>query len=91
KIGWDDRTEQNWYYGPNTLLMLIYLHYTKCNGMVTITRKWPATRNWTSKDATDREMFEMSQGKFGLVDVIEEIKETENESEVEKRKLKEVS
>ncbi|GKB97834.1 hypothetical protein Tco_0983971 [Tanacetum coccineum] len=70
KIGWDDRTVQNWYYGPNTVLMLIYLHYTKCDGMVTITRKWPAIRNWTSKDATDREMFEMSQGKFGLVDVI---------------------
>ncbi|GJU28435.1 hypothetical protein Tco_1167056 [Tanacetum coccineum] len=90
KIGWDDRTLQNWYYGPNTVLMLIYLHYTKCDGMVTITRKWPAIRNWTSKDATDREMFEMSQGKFGLVDVIEEIEETENESEVEKRKLKEL-
>ncbi|GJU39463.1 peptidase C48, SUMO/sentrin/Ubl1 [Tanacetum coccineum] len=29
-------------------------------------------------------------GKFGLVDVIEEIEETENESEVEKRKLKEL-
>ncbi|GJT33910.1 hypothetical protein Tco_0924329 [Tanacetum coccineum] len=90
KIGWDDRTVQNWYYGPNTVLMLIYLHYTKCDGMVTIPRKWPAIRNWTSKDATDREMFEMSQGKFGLVDVIEEIEETENESEVEKRKLKEL-
>ncbi|GJR77071.1 hypothetical protein Tco_0089436 [Tanacetum coccineum] len=90
KIGWDDRTEQNWYYGPNTVLMLIYLHYTKCDGMVTITRKWPTTRNWTNKDATDREMFKMSQEKFGLVDVIKEIEETENELEVEKRKLKEV-
>ncbi|GKC65877.1 200 kDa antigen p200 [Tanacetum coccineum] len=91
KIGWDDRTLQNWYYGPNTVLMLIYLHYTKCDGMVTITRKWPAIRNWTSKDANDREIIEMSQGKFGLVDVIEEIEETENESEVEKRKLKEAA
>ncbi|GKA58183.1 hypothetical protein Tco_0757371 [Tanacetum coccineum] len=91
KIGWDDRTVQNWYYGPNTVLMLIYLHYTKCDGMVTIPRKWPAIRNWTSKDATDREMFEMCQGKFGLVDVIKENEETENESKVEKRKLKEVS
>ncbi|GJR43686.1 200 kDa antigen p200 [Tanacetum coccineum] len=88
KIGWDDRTLQNWYYGVQ--IHLIYLHYTKCDGMVTIPRKWPAIRNWTSKDATDREMFEMSQGKFGLVDVIEEIEETENESEVEKRKLKEL-
>ncbi|GJY09089.1 hypothetical protein Tco_0377274, partial [Tanacetum coccineum] len=41
-------------------------------------------------DATDREIFEMCQGKFGLVGVIEENKETENESEVEKRKLKEL-
>ncbi|GJW65372.1 hypothetical protein Tco_0117256, partial [Tanacetum coccineum] len=77
KIGWDDRTVQNWYYGPNTVLM-------------TIQRKWPAIRNWTSKDATDREIYEMSQGKFGLVDVIEETEETENESEVEKQKLKEL-
>nr|GFB64807.1 hypothetical protein [Tanacetum cinerariifolium] len=42
------------------------------------------------KDATDREMFEMCQGRFGLVDVIEENEETKNESEVEKRKLKKV-
>ncbi|GKB93260.1 hypothetical protein Tco_0979397 [Tanacetum coccineum] len=70
---------------------LIYLHYTKCDGMVTILQKWPAIRNWINKDATDKEMFEMRQGKFGLVDVIEENEETENESEVEKRKLKEAS
>nr|GEX16634.1 hypothetical protein [Tanacetum cinerariifolium] len=43
----------------------------------------------SSKDATDREIFEMCQGRFGLVDVIEENEETKNESEVEKRKLKE--
>nr|GEV03102.1 200 kDa antigen p200 [Tanacetum cinerariifolium] len=91
KIGWDDRTLQNWYCGLNTVLMLIYYHYTKCNGMVTILQKWPAIRNWTSKDATDREIFEMCQGRFGLVDVIEENEGTENESQVEKRKLKEVS
>nr|GFA54323.1 hypothetical protein [Tanacetum cinerariifolium] len=42
------------------------------------------------KDATDRELFEMCQGRFGLVDVIEENKETENESKIEKRKLKEL-
>nr|GEU99075.1 hypothetical protein [Tanacetum cinerariifolium] len=40
-----------------------------------------------NKDATDREIFEMCQGRLGLVDVIEE---TENESEVDKRKLKEL-
>nr|GEW59034.1 peptidase C48, SUMO/sentrin/Ubl1 [Tanacetum cinerariifolium] len=70
---------------------LIYLHYTKCNGMVTIPRKWPAIRNWTSKDATDRDIFEMCQGRFRLVDVIKENEETENESKVEKRKLKEAN
>ncbi|GJW00066.1 hypothetical protein Tco_1555317, partial [Tanacetum coccineum] len=90
KIGWDDRTLQNWYYSPNTVLMLIYLHYTKCDGMVMIPRKWPAIRNWTSQDAIDREIFEICQGKFGLVDVIEENEETRNESEVEKQKLKEL-
>ncbi|GKF09964.1 hypothetical protein Tco_0044188 [Tanacetum coccineum] len=58
--------------------------------MVTIPQKWPAIRNWTSKDATDREVFEMHQGKFGLVDFFEENEETENESEVEKQKLKEL-
>nr|GFC34226.1 hypothetical protein [Tanacetum cinerariifolium] len=41
------------------------------------------------EDATDREIFEMCQGRFGLVDVIGENEETKNESEVEKRKLKE--
>nr|GEY71583.1 hypothetical protein [Tanacetum cinerariifolium] len=71
---------------PERISKLIYLHYTKCNGMMTIPRKWPAIRNWTSKDATDREIFKMCQGRFGLVDVIEEI---ENESKVEKQKLKE--
>ncbi|GJR55514.1 hypothetical protein Tco_1406035 [Tanacetum coccineum] len=75
------RTLQNWYYSPNTVLMLIYLHYTKCDGMVMIPRKWLAIRNWTSQDAIDREIFEMCQGKFGLVDVIEENEETGNESE----------
>nr|GEZ97796.1 200 kDa antigen p200 [Tanacetum cinerariifolium] len=90
KIGWDDRKLQNWYNDPNTVLMLIYLHYTTCNGMVMISQKWPAIRNWTSKDATDREIFEMCQGRFGLVDVIEENEETENESEVKKRTLKEL-
>nr|GEW76456.1 ulp1 protease family, C-terminal catalytic domain-containing protein [Tanacetum cinerariifolium] len=45
----------------------------------------------TSKDAIDREIFEMCQGRFGLVDVIKENEETENESDVEKRKLKEVN
>ncbi|GJX03171.1 hypothetical protein Tco_0189087 [Tanacetum coccineum] len=87
KIGWDDRTLQNWYYGPNTVLMLIYLHYTKCDGMVMIPRKWPSIRNWTSQDAIDREIFEMCQGKFGLVDVIEENEETKNESEVKKLRI----
>nr|GFA89873.1 hypothetical protein [Tanacetum cinerariifolium] len=42
-----------------------------------------------NEDATDREIFEMCQGRFRLVDVIGENEETKNESEVEKRKLKE--
>ncbi|GJU14496.1 hypothetical protein Tco_1142462 [Tanacetum coccineum] len=31
-VNWDDSTSENWYYGPNTVLMLIYLHYTKFDG-----------------------------------------------------------
>ncbi|GJV48651.1 hypothetical protein Tco_1438863 [Tanacetum coccineum] len=45
---------------------------------------------WDDKTLQNWEIFEMCQGKFGLVDVIQENEETENESEVEKRKLKEV-
>ncbi|GKC85509.1 hypothetical protein Tco_1141226 [Tanacetum coccineum] len=76
---------------PNTFLMLIYLHYMKIDGMVTIQRKWPALRNWTSQDAMDRENFEMSKGHIGLVEVIEDDdNEDENEKDVEKRKLREL-
>nr|GEX97980.1 hypothetical protein [Tanacetum cinerariifolium] len=50
---------------------------------------WDDRKLQNCKDATDREIFEMCQGRFGLVEVIEENEETENESEVKKRKLKE--
>ncbi|GJZ03383.1 hypothetical protein Tco_0536658 [Tanacetum coccineum] len=91
KNTWDDRTLENWYYGPNTVLMLIYLHYTKIDGMVMMQRKWPAIRNWTSQDAVDRENFEMSKGQIGLVEVIEDDdKEDENEKDAEKQKLREL-
>ncbi|GJW27279.1 hypothetical protein Tco_0041090 [Tanacetum coccineum] len=47
-------------------------------------------RNYTNHDAIDRETLEMHKGKFGLAKVIQENdKETENETEVEKQKLKE--
>ncbi|GJX98342.1 hypothetical protein Tco_0355361, partial [Tanacetum coccineum] len=91
KTTWDDRTLENWNYGPNTVLMLIYLHYTKIDGMVMMQRKWLALRNWTSQDAMDRENFKMSKGRIGLVEVIEDDdKEDENEKDAEKRKLREL-
>ncbi|GJX46128.1 hypothetical protein Tco_0271318, partial [Tanacetum coccineum] len=91
KTNWDDMTLENWYYGPNTVLMLIYLHYTKIDGMVMMQRKWPALRNWTSQDAVDRENFEMSKGRIGLVEVIEDDdNDDENEKDAEKRKLREL-
>ncbi|GJR83169.1 hypothetical protein Tco_0153954 [Tanacetum coccineum] len=70
---------------------LIYLHYTKIDGMVMMQSKWPALRNWTSQDAMDRENFEMSKGRIGLVEVIEDDdKEDENEKDAEKWKLREL-
>ncbi|GJZ63608.1 hypothetical protein Tco_0620029, partial [Tanacetum coccineum] len=90
KTNWDDMTQENYNYGPNTVLMLIYLHYTKIDGMVMMQRKWPALRNWTSQDAVDRENFEMYKGRIGLVKVIEDDdNEDENEKDSEKRKLRE--
>ncbi|GJU25548.1 hypothetical protein Tco_1164169 [Tanacetum coccineum] len=80
KNSWDIRTQENWYYGPNTILMLIYLHYTKIDGIVMMQCKWPALRNWTNQDAVDRENFEMSKGRIGLVEVIED---NDNEDENE--------
>nr|GEW20735.1 hypothetical protein [Tanacetum cinerariifolium] len=53
--------------------------------------KYHVIKNIKSSDIIsdfDWEIFGMCQGKFGLVDVIEENEETENESEVEKQKLK---
>ncbi|GKC22565.1 hypothetical protein Tco_1024715 [Tanacetum coccineum] len=91
KIGWDDRTTENWYYGPNALLMLIYLDYTKFDGMVMMPCKWPAIRSLTNQDAFDRDILEMHQGEFErLVEVIEDNdEENVNETDVEKQKLKE--
>ncbi|GJU18611.1 hypothetical protein Tco_1146577 [Tanacetum coccineum] len=61
KTNWDDKTLENWYYGPNTVLM----------------------------DAVDKENFEMSKGRIGLVEVIEDDdNEDENKKDAEKRKLK---
>ncbi|GJZ75015.1 hypothetical protein Tco_0639480 [Tanacetum coccineum] len=54
--------------------------------MVMMQRKWPALRNWTSEDDVDRENFEMSKGRIGLVEVIED----ENKKDAEKRKLREL-
>ncbi|GJS12490.1 hypothetical protein Tco_0406962 [Tanacetum coccineum] len=70
--------------------LLIYLHYTKIDGMVMMQLKWPALRNWTSQYAMDRENFEMSKGHIILVEVIEDDdKEDENKKVVEKWKLRE--
>ncbi|GKB26283.1 hypothetical protein Tco_0865684 [Tanacetum coccineum] len=43
------------------------------------------------QDAVDRENFEMSKGRIGLVEVIEDDdNEDENEKDTQKRKLREV-
>nr|GFA84450.1 200 kDa antigen p200 [Tanacetum cinerariifolium] len=92
KNTWDNMTLENWYYRPNIVLMLIYLHYMKIDGLVMMQRKWPTIRNWTSHDVVDRENFKMSKGQIGLVEVIEDDdKEDENEKDAEKQKLREVS
>ncbi|GKF89812.1 hypothetical protein Tco_0263775 [Tanacetum coccineum] len=72
----------------DTRKLLICLHYTKIDGMVMMQHKWPALRNWTSQDTVDRENFEMSKGRIGLVEVIEDDDNNdENEKDAEKRKL----
>ncbi|GJR12665.1 hypothetical protein Tco_0795317 [Tanacetum coccineum] len=49
-------------------------------------------KNWTCQDAVDREKFEMSKGRIGLVEVIEDDdNKDENEKDTEKRKMREVS
>ncbi|GJZ81167.1 hypothetical protein Tco_0646161 [Tanacetum coccineum] len=90
KVNWDDSTSENWYYEPNTVLMLIYLHYTKFDSMVTMPRKWPAIKNWTNQEVIDREILEMNAGEFGKVEFIEDDDEgNANETEIEKQKLRE--
>ncbi|GKE23576.1 hypothetical protein Tco_1435088, partial [Tanacetum coccineum] len=64
KTNWDDMTLENWYYGPNTVLM----------------------------DVMDRENFEMSKGRIGLVEVIEDDDNDDgNEKDAEKQKLREAN
>ncbi|GJZ64828.1 peptidase C48, SUMO/sentrin/Ubl1 [Tanacetum coccineum] len=59
--------------------------------MVMMQRKWHALRNWTSQDAVDRENFEMSKRRIGLVEVIEDDdNEDEDEKDADKRKLREL-
>ncbi|GJR41286.1 hypothetical protein Tco_1216970 [Tanacetum coccineum] len=90
KVNWDDSTSENWYYEPNTVLMLIYLHYTKFDGMVTMPCKWPAIKNWTNQEVIDKEILKMNAGEFGKVEFIEDDDEgNANETEIEKQKLRE--
>ncbi|GJY01614.1 hypothetical protein Tco_0359766, partial [Tanacetum coccineum] len=89
KVNWKDATNENWYYGPNAVLLLVYLQYTKLEDMEITQCKWPGIRNWTYEDLVDREMIEMLNGKIGLVEVLEDDHE-ENEN-AEKNKLKEKS
>ncbi|GJT41166.1 hypothetical protein Tco_0941031 [Tanacetum coccineum] len=88
KVNWKDATNENWYYGPNAVLLLVYLQYTKLEDMEITQCKWPGIRNWTYEDLVDREMIEMLNGKIGLVEVLEDDHE-ENEN-AEKNKLKEL-
>ncbi|GJU74576.1 hypothetical protein Tco_1265981 [Tanacetum coccineum] len=64
----------------STPQMKIDMEITQC--------KWPEIRNWTYEDLVDREMIKMLNGKIGLVEVLEDDHE-ENEN-AEKNKLKEV-
>nr|GEW06834.1 hypothetical protein [Tanacetum cinerariifolium] len=58
---------------------LIYLHYTKFDGMVTMRRKWPAIKNWTNQDVSDREILEMNGGEFAKFQtILKEKKELED-------------
>ncbi|PWA60612.1 hypothetical protein CTI12_AA376930 [Artemisia annua] len=84
KEKWDDRTHENWYYGPHVTFTLIYLHYTEFDEM-DVPRKYPAIKYWNSELIEERQKKEMARDAIGMVMVIEEDEENE---ENENQKLK---
>ena len=52
-----------------------------------VPRKWPAIKNWSQKLVEQRQNMEMAEEVFGLVTVI---KEDENNEENEDQKLRQV-
>ncbi|PWA49371.1 hypothetical protein CTI12_AA484600 [Artemisia annua] len=84
KEKWDDRTLENWYYGPHVIFTLIYLHYTEFDEM-DVPRKYPAIKYWNCELIEERQKKEMARDAIGMAMVIEEDEENE---ENENQKLK---
>ena len=62
------------------------MHYTQFEEM-DVPRKWPAIKNWRQDFIEERQEKEMDAQQFGLVMVIEE---DENNQENENQKLRQV-
>ncbi|PWA69434.1 ulp1 protease family, C-terminal catalytic domain-containing protein [Artemisia annua] len=84
KEKWDDRTHENWYYGPHVTFTLIYLHYTEFDEM-DVPRKYPAVKYWNCELIEERQKKEMARDAIGMMMVIEEDEENEGN---ENQKLK---
>ena len=62
------------------------MHYTQFDE-IHVPRKWPAIKNWSQDLVQKRQDLEMAREQFGLVMVIEE---DENNEENENQKLRQV-
>nr|GFB58910.1 hypothetical protein [Tanacetum cinerariifolium] len=62
KNTWDDIPLEKWYYGPNTVLMLIYLHYTKIDGQIGLVEviEDDDKKDENEKDAEKRKLREVN-------------------------------
>nr|GFA51692.1 hypothetical protein [Tanacetum cinerariifolium] len=65
-INWIRNSENSFYSGPLTALTLMYLISTKCDS-ISVPRERPAIKHWTTELIKKREIFEISNGGFGLL------------------------
>nr|GFC66826.1 hypothetical protein [Tanacetum cinerariifolium] len=66
KINWIRDGENSYFSGPLTALTLMYLISTKCDSIF-VPRERPAIKHWTTELIKKREIFEISNGGFGLL------------------------
>nr|GEV09964.1 hypothetical protein [Tanacetum cinerariifolium] len=66
KINWIRDGENSYYSGPLTALTLMYLISTKCDSIF-VPQERLAIKYWTTELIKKREIFEISNGGFGLL------------------------